>query len=24
MDDPKGVEAAILDFYQPQIERAAA
>ena len=24
MDDPKLVEAAILDFYQPQIERAAA
>jgi tRNA-dihydrouridine synthase B len=24
MDDPKGVEAAILDFYQPQIERTAA
>jgi tRNA-dihydrouridine synthase B len=24
MDDPKAVEAAILDFYQPQIERAAA
>jgi tRNA-dihydrouridine synthase B len=24
MDDPNGVEAAILDFYQPQIERAAA
>ncbi len=24
MDDPKDVEAAILDFYTPQIERAAA
>jgi tRNA-dihydrouridine synthase B len=24
MDDPKAVEAAILDFYTPQIERAAA
>ena len=24
MDDPQGVEAAILDFYQPQIERTAA
>jgi tRNA-dihydrouridine synthase B len=24
MDDPKCVEAAILDFYQPQIEQAAA
>jgi tRNA-dihydrouridine synthase B len=24
MDDPKCVEAAILDFYQPQIERTAA
>jgi len=24
MDDPKAVEAAILDFYAPQIERAAA
>ncbi len=24
MDDPKSVEAAILDFYQPQIERTAA
>ena len=24
MDDPQNVEAAILDFYTPQIERAAA
>jgi tRNA-dihydrouridine synthase B len=24
MDDPRQVEAAILDFYTPQIERAAA